>query len=361
MFGALVGAWIPHIPDVKNGLGLTNGELGNALLASGVGATAIMPVTGSIIHRFGSRRVSLGGAWIACALVPLLIREHSVLGLGLNLFALGLAYGCLDVAMNAHSVAVQKLHPRPILSGIHGWFSLGGFVGGGGAALAAKIGVNPQIHLLVNSLLMAALVGLAAHFLLPNDVDRDTEGPRFVLPSGVLLVIGVMCLFAFVAEGGSLDWAAVYLRNARHATESTGAVATSLTSFAMAAGRLLGDSIVHRYGERKVLICSGVATALGFILAANLSYPPAAIGGFVLSGFGAANIVPVLFNIAGRRPGVSPGTGLAAVTTCGYAGFLLGPPAIGYLADWQSLPFSVGTLALLGLGVVVLTPLALGG
>lgn len=354
-----MGAWIPHIPDVKNALHLSNGSLGSALLASGFGATAVMPVTGAIIHRFGSRRVSLWGAGIACLLAPLLVCERSVVGLVLNLAAIGLAYGCLDVAMNAHSVAVQRLHPRPILSAIHGWFSVGGFVGGGGTALAAKLGLSPPMHMVLNSAVLGGCVWAAGLYLLPNDVDRDTEGPRFVVPQGILLVIGVMCLFAFVAEGGTLDWAAVYLRNARHATIAVGAVATSLTSFAMAGGRFLGDSIVHRYGERLVLVWSGLATGLGFVIAANLSDPPAAIAGFLLAGFGAANVIPILFNVAGRRTGVSPGTGLAAVTTCGYGGFLLGPPAIGYLADWKSLPFAVGALGLLGAGIVLLTPLAL--
>ena len=359
VFGALVGAWIPHIPDVKNALQLSNGALGNALLASGLGATAIMPITGTIIHRFGSRRVSLGGAWIACALVPFLIYEPGVVGLALNLFAAGLAYGCLDVAMNAHSVAVQRLYPKPILSAIHGWFSIGGFVGGGGAALAAKYGVSPSVHLVCNSVLLAVVVWVAGFYMLPNDVDKDAEGPKFVLPHGILLVIGVMCLFAFVAEGGSLDWAAVYLRNARHATAELGALATSYTSFAMAGGRLFGDGIVHRFGEKPVLLVSGAATSLGFLIAACTTSPVVAIAGFVLVGFGAANVVPILFNVAGRRPGISPGAGLAAVTTCGYAGFLLGPPVIGYVADWQSLPFAVGSLALLGLGVVALTSRAL--
>lgn len=358
VFGALVGAWLPHIPDVKIALGIPNAKLGLALLASGFGAISVMPFTGGLIHRFGSRHVSLVAGALACLCVPPLVSERSLPALVGNLYCLGICYGCLDVGMNAHSVEVQTRHDRPILSSVHGFFSIGGFAGSAGAALADKLGLSNSVHLWLNSFVMLVLVGASARYLLPADVDRRAEGPKFVLPRGVLLLLGIMCVCAFVCEGGLLDWTALYVRSSLAGSTELGAIGAGMVSFGMASGRFGGDVTIRRFGSLRVLVLSGLIAAGGILLGTNVHTPVACIVCFTVAMLGVANMVPILFMVAGTVPGVPTGAGLAAVTICGYAGFLMGPPVIGYVADLRTLAFSLGTLSALGLLVSALSPLA---
>jgi hypothetical protein len=358
VFGADVGAWLPHLPDIKIALGLNQAQLGTAMLASGVGAIVTMPFTGSLIHRFGSRYVALAGGLLASLLIPWLVRERSFAALVLNIFALGLCYGCLDVGMNAHSVAVQVRHRRPVLSAIHGWFSIGGFAGSAGAAIAAKAGLDIFTHLCLNTLAMVVLLAVSVPFLLPADVDKDAEGPKFLVPRGVLLLLGVLCLCCFVGEGGLLDWIALYLRSSLGTNAAVGAMGASLISFAMAAGRFCGDPIIARFGHGRVLGASGWIAAVGVMLGVSVHQPALCMASLAFAALGVANTVPILFAAAGTVPGVPAGTGLAAVTTCGYAGFLLGPPCIGAVADRTGLGFAMGLMTILGLTVAVLGPRA---
>jgi MFS family permease len=159
-----------------------------------------------------------------------------------------------------------------------------------------------------------------------------------------------------MAEGGALDWGAVYVRTSLHGSVWLGGIATSLTALAISVGRFVGDRLNDRIGQMALLVWSGVVITVGFILA--VAFPSAwiSIGGFCLAGLGLSNVVPILFKLAGTQPGVSASAGLAAVTTCGYAGFLCGPPIVGYLADWKSLGFSVGSLSFFGLAISLFAP-----
>jgi MFS family permease len=302
---------------------------------------------GYLIHRFGSRHVIMASGLGSCLLVPILVTHHSLIALGVNLALLGACYGCLDVAMNAHSVQVQAIHQKPIISGIHGWFSLAGIVGGLGAAAASNI--SPLTHLLIVSAAMIAALLACFGLLLPSSADQDSEGPKLIFPKGILLVLGLLSVCAFVSEGGILDWCALYIRGPLHAKPEFGGVATAACCASMAAGRFVGDPLLHRFGNRKVVVSSGIISFAGLICAVAVPSVPICIACLSLAGFGIANMVPVFFKEAARVPGVAPGPAMAAVTTCGYAGFLLGPPIIGTVADKVSLGFSIGSLGLLGL------------
>ena len=346
--GAVLGGWVAHLPDAQRGLRLTTGELGFVLLASSVGAVgAIVPLAGPLIHRFGSRRTSLVAGALVLAIVPWHLRMPSPGLLALTLFLMGATNGTLDVAMNAHSVAVQNRLDRPILSAVHGWFCIGGFAGGAGAALASALGVTPPIHLAVASgLLAAALVALAPG-LLPDDADRGEEGARFVLPRGRLLALGLLCLLSFFAEGAIWDWSAVYLRGELRTSSAFAALGFGIGAGAMAIGRLRGDAAVARRGPAAVMRGAGTLAAGGLLLAAAWPAPLVACLGFALAGLGLANAVPILFAAAARVPGVAAGAGLAAVASLGYAAFLGGPPLVGNVAQATSLRVGLAGVGLL--------------
>jgi hypothetical protein len=185
VFGTLFGSWLPHIPDVKVALGIDDSAIGQALLCSGLGAVVSMQFVGAIIGRFSSRQVAIAGGTGACLLVPLLVSHGTVLGLCVNLLILGMFYGILDVAMNAHAVEVQNRYDRPIMSSIHAWFSCGGILGGLTAARAANTGMKPAEHLGFTSIAMLFVLAISYRNMLRKEGTSQSSGPKFVVPRGV--------------------------------------------------------------------------------------------------------------------------------------------------------------------------------
>jgi len=259
---------------------------------------------------------------------------------------LGVANGSVDVAMNAQAIAIEERLGRPIMSSFHGLFSAGGLAGAAGAALAMSGGVGSRTHLLaIVAGLFLISVGAVA-FLLPTATSSAARSPIFGLLRGPLLGLGVLALCALLAEGAIGDWAAVYLRDYAGTSAELAALGFAGFSLAMTAGRLLGDRVVRRYGGTRVLSAGGGMAAV--LLAAGLfaGDPWAMLLGFAAVGLGLANAVPILFSAAGKLIAVPPSIGIAAVSTAGYCGFLLGPPVIGLVAE----RFGLGT----GLGLIVI-------
>ena len=351
--GAALGSWVPHIPDAKHALGLTDGPLGLALLGMAVGSLVGLPLSGVLTARFGSRKTTIAALFAMLLATPLPILAPSIPVFVIALLVLGMANGAVDVAMNSQAVAVQDRFGRAIMSGFHGLFSVGGLAGAAAAALAMDAGIGPASHLLatVAGLLLPSLAAIG--FLLPTTSATSRSG--FRLPRGPLIALGVLALCSLMAEGAIGDWAAVYLRDDLAADGGLAALGFAAFSLAMAGGRFLGDRMVRRCGGPAVLaVGSGIAAvALGAGL--WLGNPIAALVGFGAVGLGLANAVPILFSLAGNIPSVLPELAIAGVATAGYCGFLLGPPVIGIIAE----RFTLG--AGLALVAIALAVLALGG
>jgi MFS family permease len=351
--GAALGGYVSHFADIQNHLHISNGGLGRSLLFSAIGAVLTIPMAGPLIHRFGSRTVCLVAGLVLLGVLPFVVLAPQVPALCAVLFLVGVHNGQLDVAMNTHSMAVQNLTKRPIISGFHGWFSIGGFAGGAGTSIAVKLGATPVTHLVIASALLLAILFWGVRGMLPAEVDQDSEGPQFAVPTGPLVLLGVLLLFAFISEGALWDWANIYLRRSLGAAPALASFGFGLASSAMALGRFLGDRWTHNFGYQKTFLVSALLSAAGLLLAVNTSSIIASITGFAIMGLGLANLVPILFRAAASQPGISAGVGLAAVTTCGYSGFLGGPPILGFIADLRSLSFALGLIALLCLAMAV--------
>jgi MFS family permease len=349
VFGLLVGTWLPYIPEAKNQIGLTDKQIGQALLCSGFGAVVTMQLVGHWIGRFGSRNVSVVTAMMACVSVPFLLMHHTLVGLCINLLVVGGCYGALDAAMNAHAIEVQGLHEKSVLASIHGFFSSGGILGGGLAALASKLSISPKAHLAGTGVFLFALAIACRTFLLPSSVDKGSVGSKFTFPKGFVLLLGVLCGAAFLLEGGIADWCALYVRDELKADPFWGGVIVSVCSGAMAIGRFVGDPILSRLGNRRSVLYGGTVAFVG--VAVLFFTPPLwlTILSLGVASLGLANVVPAIFNEAGKVQGISTGASIAAVTTCGYGGFLMGPPIIGLMSDQVSLSVAMGSLSLLGL------------
>ena len=252
-----------------------------------------MPVAGWMVARHGSRIVALVAGSLYCAVIPLPLLAPSLPALVAALVLFGMFNGAMDVSMNAHGVAVERLIGRPIMSSLHAMFSIGGIIGAGSAVVLLPLGVSPIAHVGVIALLGLAVMLATARFLLPHAVDSGGDGAHFVLPRGRLLVLGAMGFFILMTEGAMGDWTAVYLRM------DLGAGAT-------------GDRLVATFGPVDMVGWGSLVAAIGLGGALLLHDPLAAILGFGLVGLGLANIVPILFSAAGRTPGMSPGAAIAA-------------------------------------------------
>jgi predicted MFS family arabinose efflux permease len=348
--GAAFGSWAPHIPFVQERLGLGPAVLGAALLAIAIGGLCAMLLTGAVIARIGSAPVTRASSLLLCLALPLpaLAPDLPLLVAALALF--GIANGAMDVAMNAHGVAVEVRLPRPVMSSLHAMFSLGGLLGAGiGAILLGWL--PPAAHILASAAVLTLTALVAMLHLLPGRIDVGTGSAPFVLPNRVTLGLGALAFLVMMAEGAALDWSAAFLRGDLGAGPSLAATGFAAFSATMAAGRLGGDWLRHRLGAVTLVRGSALLAAAGFGLVVLAGGPMTAVVGFALAGFGLSNTVPVLYGTAGRLPGQEPGHGIAAAATVGYLGFLAGPPLIGFAAEATTLGTALGVLVL-GCGLV---------
>jgi hypothetical protein len=276
------------------------------------------------------------------------------------LFVVGVANSTLDVSMNAQGVSIERHMRRPILSSLHAAFSFGGFPGAGLGALAATLSVTPLPHLAFASLLFGVPGLLAIRPLRAHDEDPDAAAPhlRWTRLPTRLALLGAVCLFCLVAEGGASDWSAKLVRDSLGGSAAFGAIAYATFSVAMGCGRLIADRLWARWGAVGLLRRSGALAAVGFSAALAIGTPGAAIVGFAALGLGLSGVVPTLFRAGADQPGVATGPALAAVSSLGYLGFLAGPPIIGGIAQLTSLRTACLLLALSGLFVVALASAA---
>jgi hypothetical protein len=317
-----------------------------------LGALFAMPLGGAVIGRIGSSAVTRVATIVYLAVVPLPIVAPHALILVAALFVFGAANGLMDVGMNAHGVTVERRFGRPIMSSLHGMWSLGGLLGAGLAALLLPL-MPPIAQALLTLALLAATAVAALFFLLPSAADNGEAGSGFVLPGRAALGLGILCFLAMTSEGAIIDWSALHLQASLALTPALAAGGFAAFSAAMAAARFGGDWLRGHVGAVALVRGSAALAAAGLALALAAPWPFLAIAGFGIAGLGLANLVPVFFGAAGRLPGQAAGTGIAAVATLGYSGFLVGPPLIGFLADVSSLAFALGLLVVACLTVAV--------
>jgi predicted MFS family arabinose efflux permease len=346
----MIGTWIAHIPWLKDHLGISNATIGLCLLCMALGALVSMPLTGHILDGRPSASVTRAATLVFCLMLPLPLLATSPYMLGAILFVFGASNGAMDVSMNAHGVAVERTLTKPIMSSLHGGWSLGGFASAGLVAVTAAAGVDPRLE----SLFVGIALWVAALWITPrlgSASAHSEEGGGLALPSRAVMLIGGLCFLVMMTEGGIGDWSGIYLRHDAGASAAAAAMAFTGFSLGMAVARLVGDPLNERLGAGRLLRggMALVAIALGGVLLVGEAVP--AVIGFALCGLGIANAVPLLFSAAGRLE--PPGPSLAAAFTLGYTGFIVGPPVIGILADQVGLPRTLSLLLLAALAVAV--------
>ncbi|GEC04670.1 MFS transporter [Streptomyces spinoverrucosus] len=351
--GAVTGSFATRVPWIQDHASVSPGQLGLALAFPALGASVAMPLAGRISHRFGARTALRGllALWTLALVLPSL--APNLLALCLALFAFGATAGMSDVAMNALGVEVENRLGRSIMSGLHGMWSAGALIGSAGGTLAAHLGTDARLHHALAAACLTLLGLLACTWVLDLQPAEDEEPPpRFALPPRSALLIGAVGFCAVFAEGASLDWSAVYLKDELGTSAGLAAACTTGFTLTMALARIAGDKVVDRYGSVRTVRTGGVLATAGGLLIVLADHPAAAMAGFALMGLGIAVVVPLCFAAAGRS-GPNPSQAIAGVATITYTSGLIAPSAIGTLAQATSLVVSFGLVTFLSCGLAV--------
>ncbi|MFF2654430.1 MFS transporter [Streptomyces sp. NPDC058045] len=349
--GAVTGSFATRVPWIQEHASVSAGQLGLALAFPAIGASLAMPLAGRVSHRFGARTALRGllALWTLSLVLPSLAPH--VYTLCAALFVYGAASGMSDVAMNALGVEVENQLDRSIMSGLHGMWSTGALIGSAAGTLAAHLGADARLHHLLAAAVLTVLGLVACQGVLDLRPGVEEEPPpRFALPPKSALLIGAVGFCAVFAEGASLDWSAVYLRDVLDTSAGLAAASTTGFTLTMAVARVAGDRVVDRYGAVRTVRWGGVLAALGGLLVVLAPSPTLAMAGFGLLGLGIAVVVPLCFAAAGRS-GPNPSQAIAGVATITYTSGLVAPSAIGTLAQLTSLVVSFGVVTVLACGL----------
>ncbi|MEU4657019.1 MFS transporter [Streptomyces sp. NPDC023723] len=350
--GSVTGSFATRVPWIQEHAGVSAGQLGLALAFPALGASLAMPLAGRISHRFGARtalRLLLAG-WTLSLILPSL--APNLLTLCLALFVFGATAGMSDVTMNALGVEVENRLDKSIMSGLHGMWSAGALLGSAAGTLAAHLGADARLHHLLAAAVLTVLGLIMCSWVLDlQPAEDEAAPPRFALPPRSAVLIGAVGFCAVFAEGASLDWSAVYLRDQLGTSPGLAAACTTGFTLTMALSRFAGDRIVDRFGAVRSVRVSGVLAALGGVLVVIGGHPAVAMAGFALLGLGIAVVVPLCFAAAGRS-GSNPSLAIAGVATITYTSGLVAPSAIGGLAEATSLVVSFGLVTVLACGLV---------
>ncbi|MER6357166.1 MFS transporter [Streptomyces sp. NPDC001634] len=350
--GFVFAGWVVRIPAIKEQTNASTGALGLALLGVSAGAVITMTLTGRLCRRFGSHPMTVVCAILLSLGVALPPLTHSALTLGLVLVVFGAAYGGLNVAFNSAAVDLVAALRRPVMPTFHAAFSLGGMVGAGLGGLVAG-SLSPTRHLLGLTMTGLLVTAVAGRTLLRQEppLPQDRVRPRDRAPHrpaartrGLVTVFGLIALCTAYGEGALADWGALHLEQDLDAHPAVAAAGYSCFALAMTVGRLSGTTLLERLGRVRTVVAGGATAAVGMLLGSLAPTAWAALLGFAVTGIGLANLFPVAVERAGARAG--PG-GVAVASTFGYGGMLLGPPAIGFMADWYSLPVALTSVAVL--------------
>ena len=360
--GLALSSWAPMVPFAKERLNLNESDLGLLLLLLGAGAILMMPVTGFLSHKFGTRIVIFISGLLAALILPLLLLVNDIALMGVLLFLFGASVGAIDVAMNTHGVFVQNQLPKPVMSSLHGLFSVGGLLGSLGLGLLIEAGLRPMVAAIsIACLLVLILISQYSSLFTKaleqpateEETDSNNESRSFAWLHKTILYLGFACFIVFLAEGAMLDWSALLLTENRGVSVALSGMGYAVFSVAMAVMRLTGDRLVTRLSEKNVVVGGAILAAAGILIAANAGSLSLTLAGFVLLGIGSANIVPVFFSEAGRLKSVASAIAIPAVSTIGYAGQLAGPALIGFAAHQYSLPLAISFIGLLLIIVAV--------
>lgn len=355
LLGFVFSSWASRIPDVKDRFRLSEAELGGVLFMLPLGALAALPLSGWLVHRVGSRLISgLSLIFYGLFLAMIGLSNHLEL-LSVALFLFGMIGNLGNISMNAQGLAIQHWMGKVILSSLHAMWGLGAF----SAAAVSGWMMNLQVADSVHFALIGGLAFIGAvvfyFFLLPDNVAADTSEKVFAWPGKGLMLLGLICFCVTMSEGAMADWSSLYYRQVVNSLHTASTLGYTAFALCMTMGRFAGDRVLQWLSHAQLLRINGFLIFTGICLALVFPVKWVVIAGFALVGFGVSSVFPIVYMLAARSRTMSTSASLAAVSSVGFIGFLIGPPMIGFIAEETGLRLSLWVVALLGLFIVLLT------
>jgi MFS family permease len=351
--GLTYSSWACRIHDIKAQFGLNNAEWGSVLFALPVGLMVSLPFSGWLVTRAGSRRVLITAGVLFPFMLCMISTATNIWQLVTILFCFGFMNNVFEISMNTQAVGIEVLYKRSIMASFHGLWSLAGFAGVGIGTLMINLKWPIWMHFVLVAVLCWLLVLSSWKRLLPEDAPSD-DAPLFARPDANILKLGLIAFASMVTEGTMFDWSGIYFQKVLVVPEALTTVGYIAFMGTMAGGRFVADTVVTRAGIKHVLQFSGIISTTGLLLAILFPHIITATIGFLLVGIGVSSVVPLAVALAGRSKTLPPGVAIAAVSTVGFFGFLLGPPVIGFIAEAASLRWSFALVAVLGFGTTLL-------
>jgi MFS family permease len=351
--GLTYSSWACRIHDIKAIYGLNNAEWGGVLFALPVGLMISLPISGWMVTRLGSRRILIAAGLFFPLMLCIIGLTTQIWQLIIVLFLFGFMNNVFEISMNTQAVGIEALYKRSIMASFHGLWSLAGFTGIGIGTLAIALKWPIYLHFIIIGILCWILVGVSWKHLLPEDEPADAQ-PLFAKPDSHIFKLGLIAFASLVTEGTMFDWSGIYFQKVINVPEALTTVGYIAFMGTMAGGRFAADNIVTKFGVKHVLQCSGIISTSGLLLAIIFPNIYTATLGFLLVGIGVSSVVPLVLALAGKSKTLPPGVAIAAVSTVGFLGFLLGPPVIGFIAEAMNLRWSFALIAILGFGTTLL-------
>lgn len=335
--GFALSSWAPLVPYAKDRLHADTSLLGTILLFLGLGAVIGMPMASIFSNKFGCKKVTILASCGLVITLPLLAFLSTPVFFALALFFFGLSIGAIDVAANIHGTQVQTLAQTPLMSNFHGFYSIGGLVGVTFTTLfLAFIQSSVFFAALLTAFIILICMIVASFNFLPHQQPEEMP-PLFVMPKGIVLIIGLLCLLVFLAEGAFLDWGAILLVQEKQVDLRIAGIGYVAFALALTISRFTGDKLVTRFGENKILFLGLFVTGIGLLLTALSSTMIFALLAISITGLAAGNLVPIIFSLTAKQTIMPVSNAISAVSFLGYLGVLLGPACIGYIAGFIGL------------------------
>ena len=351
--GFVFASWASRIPDIKTALKLSDAGLGTVLLALPAGLLTGLPLAGFLVSRYGSKIMMIAGAVLYPGILLLMGLADTPVHLMAALFMLGFAGNLLNIAVNTQAISVEAIYGRSIMASFHGLWSLAGFAGAAISTVMIGYKLAPIQHFYIVCG-AAILLLLGAFRYTPTPATKANRQAFFTMPDVAILKLGLIAFGSLVCEGTMFDWSGVYFQKVLQVSPSLRTVGYIAFMSSMASGRFIADWLVTKFGVKKMLQISGIIISIGLFTAVIFPFIIPATIGFLLVGLGVSSVVPLTFGLAGKSTTMAAGAALAALSTIGFLGFLLGPPLIGFVAQIAGLRTSFSVIALIGLSTTVL-------
>jgi len=352
--GFTFASWASRILDIKIELGLNEAQLGGILFSLPVGLMVSLLLAGALITKFGSRSVVIFSAVAYAVNLVMLALAPNIILLVTALFFMGLFGNMFNVSVNVQAIAVETLYKRSVMASFHGLWSLAGFTGAAFGTMMIALSVTPVFHFMLVAIIDFVLISLFYKNTITTYKSGD-KTPAFILPDKTILQYGIIAFCCLVCEGTMFDWSGIYFQQAVKAPSQFISLGYAAFMGCMAAGRFFADKLIMKIGAVRMLQAAGIIIAAGLSIA--IIYPSLVVAtiGFMFVGFGVSSVVPIVYSLSGKSSSMNAGQAIAAVSTVGFAGFLIGPPMIGFISEATNIRWSFSIVAIIGLCTTLLS------